>query len=174
VEFMYGPGAIKFQLFGTEVLIGSIPTGSGVASDVPQFRAQPLSWRLMAMLASPALLLAIAALLAGPMDAGHHFLTGFLEMPKGGLSPKSYAQDLLAQFHQVYLVSHVKVLGILSAKIAASALLPILGPAFVQIIRQLFSDDESPYLKALFIVHGYSAFALSGLWGYAVAYYALK
>lgn len=174
VEFMYGPGAIKFQLFGAEVRVGSIPTGSSVSCDVPQFRAQPLAWRLMVMLAGPTTVMTVAVLSLGPIEAGQQLLDGFMELLLGVFQPRTYAQHLIAQLHQVYDLSHWKALGILSAKIVASLLFPVSGTAFAHVVRQFYPNDESKSLATFFTWHAHSALAFTAVWAFAVTYHAFK
>ncbi|MEZ0274613.1 MAG: site-2 protease family protein [Roseimicrobium sp.] len=176
VQFLYGPCLRLLQISGTKFTLGIIPYGSSVLYDIVQFRQQPLLWRCAVVLSGPGLLILFALSTLGAEAAWSHFLSGFQELLTGPLHPLTTAQHLIAELHHIFDQSLLQMAGVIAAKIAAFSLIPGLGPAFVQILREIIGRDENEdrTLNTILTVHVLILFVISLLWAYSIVHYAVN
>src|SRR5207237_6295553 len=109
-------------------------------------RRRSLVTRLAISLSGAAALLCLAAPLLGPSSALDHFVSGFWQLPLGAVHPRTVAQDLIARLQPAFVASAPFTCGILSAKLAAFALLPLGGMSTAECFRQMlgrFGDHHA-------------------------------
>ena len=160
-------GGVRFEL-------GWVPMGTSVLYDVPAFWRRPAWTQVAVTLAGPLALLPCAAAVLGPSSAWHHFLAGFVQLPLGALHPLSTGWELIARLHDLPLAS---VTGVLAAKLAASAFLPLGGSATAQAIRAFVGPvnegDERSWAARFPVLSALVMILIMAGWGVAAVSYVV-
>ncbi|MFZ4765833.1 MAG: site-2 protease family protein [Roseimicrobium sp.] len=172
VSVFNGSPITTFTIFGTTITIGCIPTGSSVAFDIPVFRSRSLLTRLAVILSGPAALLVFAVVLLSLPQALSHFISGFFQLVVGAIHPRTTAIEFITRLHTVFSSSASTASGIIAAKLAALALLPLGGMAAAESVRQfLGSFGEHGVVTAFLTISALVAILLSILWLLAIFFY---
>ncbi|MCW1886128.1 hypothetical protein OKA04_15425 [Luteolibacter flavescens] len=143
VQLFYGKPVAAVDMGSTRVVLGWFPMGSYIRQDPTQFASLPTPARVALILLGPVILLGVALSLLGPEETLHHFVTGFRQFVEGILHPQSVGYALFGKLHALYVQSPAAMAGVISAKGAAWALLPI-GTAGAPVLKEIFSPDVRP------------------------------
>ena len=173
VSVFYGTPIARFQLHGTNLAVGYIPTGSSIAYDIPAFRSRALLSRLLVILSGPVALLLFAAVFLGLPRALGHFTSGFSQLVVGALNPRTTALGFITQLHGEFSASVPAASGIIAAKLAAFAFLPLGGMAAAEIIRQILGPyAEQNAMTAFSTISAVVAILMAILWAAAIVSFA--
>ena len=137
IHLFFGKKLASFTIGEVTFTIGSIPVGGSVVfegmnseatedNELTGYNKLPLSWRLTIIASGPLAVFLLASLCIGSAEAAHSLLIGFGQVVQGALSPLSQGQVLLSKAETLLSTQGaITLLGVLSAKMAASNLLPL-------------------------------------------------
>jgi hypothetical protein len=166
-----GPGFPLGRLFGIPVRLGVIPGGN---LDMDDERAAETSAarRIGLTTLIPIVHLAVGVAILGWDRGWSHFTEGFGQLVNGLLHPRTVGVGLLQAFDQVRLKSVTDAVGVLGAKQAALALLPIGGTWVTQFLRQLFYSNKIRAVELGLVLLALIGLLICGTWGLLTCLYA--
>lgn len=166
-----GPGLPLGRLFGIPVRLGVIPGGN---LDMDEERAAETSTarRIGLTTLIPIVHLAVGVAILGWDRGWSHFTEGFAQLVNGSLHPRTVGVGLLRAFDQVRSQSVTAAMGVLAAKQAALALLPIGGTWVTQFLRQLFYSNKVRAIEFGIMLLALIGLLISGTWGLLTYFYA--
>lgn len=125
LQIFYGKKLLTRNYGNLKIVIGCIPTGFSLTHDQEKFKSLTMAARLSVFMVIPMVSLLGAAAMLGIWPSLQQFLSGFRELLRGGVHPKTEGVRLIG-----CLFSHsggelVPMIGLLATKWAALSLLPI-------------------------------------------------
>lgn len=167
-------GVFSFRLRSTEVRVGVIPVGGYVRlvdDDTSLYEGLSAWQRIAAELAGCAVLLALAALVLGPRDAGAYLARSWVALGLGTVLPTSSGADtmrLVGAWASTVEVPWIDRVGVVFTAVAAVNLLPLPGLNGGRIVSEVLALASQRAQEAWRALGGLCLIALGIVWGVAL------